>query len=228
MIGLGKVFLLVSNSWFYFLIPHTNSGLGHILLVNPNKQGSSQICKSIQTTHTFPIHNRTGFCQLGFTTPVYTILPSSKKQDSGGPILVAVTYSTTLHDATSFQGKQKASKAYSESHCCPTLKTQMSVFPLTQASPAPAFREAASLQYSDCWLSKNCLQYSNQHLQVPFFGCWLAGMSHKSGLCPTFLFCDPCQCAYTKGMKLFSVTQYPCQANQQLQREDQTKLPERG
>lgn len=89
----------------------------------------------------------------------------------------------------------------------------MSLFPLVQASSAPAFWEAASIQSSGFLFSKNRVQLSHQHLQVPFAGRRLAGMSRKSGLCPTFLFRDPCQCAHTEGTKLFSVTSYPCQAN---------------
>lgn len=152
--------MLASNSWYYFLISHTNSGLRHILLLNSNKQGSSWICKTIQTTHTFPRYNRTGFCHLGFTTLVYTILPSSKKRDSGDPILVAVTCSTTLHNAASFQGKQKTSKAYSESQRSPTQKSQMSVISSHAGESCTCI--LGSIKHSvDCWLSKNCLQYSN-------------------------------------------------------------------
>lgn len=94
-------------------------------------------------------------------------------------------------------------------------------YPLLQASTAPAFCEAASIQYS---------AYQRTACSTETNACkcgFLSAICHKSGLYST-LFCDSCQYAHIKGMELFSGTLYPSQVNQQLQREDQIKLQEQS
>lgn len=88
-------------------------------------------------THTSPRYNGTGLCQLGFTTLVYTTLPSSKK-DSGEPILVAVTYSAALTTLHNFKENKRHPKLTQKATLSHSAELDFSISS-PAGNPAPAF-----------------------------------------------------------------------------------------